>query len=105
MDTLKTKEQFYALINQEKMMFVFSADWCPDCRVIEPHYSDIMNIFPEYTFVLVDRDKFVDICQAYDVFGIPSFIAFHKGKEVGRFVSKNRKTKDEIIQFIQGLSL
>ncbi|HEY4600207.1 MAG TPA: thioredoxin family protein [Cerasibacillus sp.] len=104
MDTLKTKEQFNELINQGKVIFVFSADWCPDCRVIEPFYPEIIKAFPEYTFMMVDRDEFIDVCQAHDVFGIPSFIAFDNGKEIGRFVSKDRKTKEEIIQFIQGLS-
>ena len=38
-----------------------------------------------------------------DVFGIPSFIAFEDGRELGRFVSKDRKTQEEIEQFIEGL--
>jgi hypothetical protein len=37
------------------------------------------------------------------VFGIPSFIAFENGKELGRFVSKDRKTQEEIERFISGL--
>lgn len=105
MDTLETTEQFNELINKGKVIFVFSADWCPDCRVVEPFYPEIMEAFPEYTFMMVDRDEFIDICQAYDVFGIPSFIAFDDGKEIGRFVSKERKTKEEIVQFIKGLSV
>jgi len=39
-----------------------------------------------------------------DILGIPSFVAFDQGKEIGRFVSKLRKTKEEIIDFIDSLS-
>ncbi|MGP4108258.1 thioredoxin family protein [Virgibacillus sp. L01] len=103
MKTLETISEFNDLINKENIIALFSADWCPDCRVIEPVLPEIEQDFPEYTFILVDRDQFIEICQQYDVFGIPSFIAFKDGKESGRFVSKDRKTKDEILEFIKGL--
>lgn len=103
MKTLESTTQFKDLINTNKTIMLFTADWCPDCRVIEPILPEIEQHFSEYTFVLVDRDEFIEICQEYDVFGIPSFIAFNQGKEIGRFVSKDRKTKEEIEQFIKGL--
>lgn len=103
MKTLKTEEQLNELIKKDNVIALFSADWCPDCRVIEPILPEIENEYPTYTFVLIDRDQFIDICQANDVFGIPSFIAFKNGQEKGRFVSKDRKTKEEIIRFIESL--
>ncbi len=36
------------------------------------------------------------------MYGIPSFIAFNRGKEVHRFVDKKRKTEEQIIEFIKG---
>ena len=59
--------------------------------------------YGDYTFVHIDRDQFIDLCIEQDVFGIPSFIAFEDGRELGRFVSKDRKTQEEIEQFIEGL--
>ena len=83
---------------------MFSADWCPDCRVIEPILPRIEADYPEYTFVYVDRDEFIDLCGDLDIFGIPSFIGFSEGKETGRFVSKDRKSQIEIEDFINSLS-
>lgn len=100
---LKTGEQFKDFIQQEKVIMIFSADWCPDCRVLDPLLPSIEEQFNENTFVYVDRDKFIDICIEYDIFGIPSFIGFNKGQEVGRFVSKDRKTEQEITNFIEKL--
>lgn len=104
MKILESTEQFNELKNNEQVIMVFSAGWCPDCRVIEPVLPEIEASFPEYTFVEVDRDEYIDICEEYDIYGIPSFLAFKNGKEIGRFVSKDRKTKEEIVDFIQGLS-
>ena len=104
MEKLQSVEQFEQLKNEERTMFYFSADWCPDCRVIEPILPGIVADYPEYQFIYVDRDEFIDICQQMDVFGIPSFIAFNNGEEVGRFVSKDRKTREEIEEFMNSLS-
>jgi thiol-disulfide isomerase/thioredoxin len=100
---LESIEQFEQLRDHGKTIFMFSAGWCPDCRVIEPFLPEVESKFNEYTFIHVDRDQFIEICQQLDVFGIPSFIAFENGKELGRFVSKDRKTQEEIERFISGL--
>lgn len=103
MEKLQTVDQYDALKNEGKHIFLFSATWCGDCRVIEPIMPEIETKFPDFTFIYVDRDEFIDVCAANDVFGIPSFIAYDNGKELGRFVSKDRKTQEQIEEFIQSL--
>lgn len=103
MKKLESVEQFNQFKNEGKYIFMFSADWCPDCRFIDPFLPEIQEKYQEYTFIYVDRDEFIDLCAKVDVFGIPSFIAYEKGNELGRFVSKDRKSKEEIERFIEGL--
>lgn len=86
-----------------KKMLFFSADWCPDCRFIKPAMPDIEKEYSDYEFIYVDRDDNTDVAVDMGVFGIPSFIAFEDGKELGRFVNKDRKTKTEVEKFINGL--
>ncbi|WP_203247117.1 thioredoxin family protein [Sporosarcina beigongshangi] len=104
MEKLQSIEQFEQLKNEERIIFMFSANWCSDCRVIEPILPGIEADYPEYTFIEVDRDEFIDLCGELDIFGIPSFLGFHSGVEVGRFVSKDRKTQAEIEEFINSLT-
>ncbi|MBR8644110.1 thioredoxin family protein [[Brevibacterium] frigoritolerans] len=103
MEKLQTVEQYDALKMKANISFFFSATWCGDCRVIEPIMPEIETKFPDFTFIYVDRDEFIDVCAANDVFGIPSFIAYDNGNELGRFVSKDRKTQEQIEEFIQSL--
>lgn len=103
MKKLASIEEFQQLKESGRQIFLFSADWCPDCRVIEPVLPEIEEKYNEYNFVYVDRDDFLDLCISMDIFGIPSFVAFDSGKELGRFVSKDRKTKEEIEQFVESL--
>ncbi|MCM3767160.1 thioredoxin family protein [Neobacillus niacini] len=104
MKHLESIEEFTQLRENGRTIFMFSANWCPDCRFIDPVLPEIEAKFSEFTFIYVDRDDFIDICQQLDVYGIPSFVAFENGKELGRFVSKDRKTQEEIEAFITGLN-
>lgn len=103
MEKLQSVEQYQSLKNNGKHVFLFTAGWCPDCRFLEPFMPDIENEYPEYNFVSVDRDDFIDLCSELNIFGIPSFIAYKDGEEIGRFVSKDRKTKEEVEKFMDSL--
>jgi thiol-disulfide isomerase/thioredoxin len=102
-EKLQSVEQFESLKNSGSHVFLFTAGWCPDCRFLEPFLPEIENEYKEYTFVSVDRDEFIDLCGELDIFGIPSFVVFKDGQEIGRFVSKDRKTKEEVEEFMDSL--
>lgn len=91
------------LEEQGKTVLFFTADWCPDCRFIYPVMPDIEAENPEFNFVRVNRDDFMEVAQQWDIFGIPSFVVVENGQEIGRFVDKNRKTKTEINSFLADL--
>ncbi|MFQ6862129.1 MAG: thioredoxin family protein [Beduini sp.] len=88
---------------QEKSIFMFTAGWCPDCVFVKPFIGQIVSDNPEFKFYKIDRDQFIDLCKDLDIMGIPSFVAYDKGVETGRFVSKLRKTKQEIQNFIDSV--
>ncbi|WP_332649018.1 thioredoxin family protein [Lysinibacillus sp. 54212] len=103
MKNLNSIEEFEGLKNGERVLFVFSADWCGDCRFLDPILPIIEEKYAQYEFIQIDRDEFIDLCVNMDIFGIPSFVAYEKGVELGRFVSKERKTQQEIEAFIDSL--
>ncbi|UQS83348.1 thioredoxin family protein [Bombilactobacillus thymidiniphilus] len=92
-------------ITQEgKYILFFEADWCPDCHFIEPELPSIEKDYSQYQFIQVDRDKFLDLAKELGIMGIPSFVAFENGKEIGRLVNKERKTKEQVENFIASLA-
>ena len=98
---LHSMEEFKEAAAKEGVhIFTFSANWCPDCRFIEPFMPKLVEAYSDYKFYYVDRDEKSDICQALMVMGIPSFVAYKDGQESGRFVSKLRKTEKEINDFL-----
>lgn len=83
-----------------KHVFFFTAGWCPDCTFIKPKMPEIEAENPEFIFIEVDRDEYIDLAIEWDIFGIPSFLVIENGKETGRLVNKLRKTKEEVNSFL-----
>jgi len=105
MKHLQSIDEFQTMKNNGTHVFMFSAGWCPDCRFIEPVLPEIEENYQQFTFVEVNRDEFIELCQELDIFGIPSFVVFKDGKEIGRFVNKDRKTKEQIEEFLNSLEV
>ena len=100
----KSIEEIANLVEQDgKKVFLFVADWCGDCRYIYPVLPEIEESNPEFTFIRVDRDEYMDLAKLWDVCGIPSLVVLYKDKEIGRFVNRDRKTKAQINDFLAGL--
>ncbi|WP_026671657.1 thioredoxin family protein [Alkalihalobacterium bogoriense] len=104
MKELQRLEMYHEEIKKGISVVMFSADWCPDCRVIEPFLPEVEAKFSNMTFFYANRDEFIDLCAQLDVFGIPSFLVYRDGEEIARFVSKDRKTQEEIEQFLSSVS-
>ncbi len=45
----------------------------------------------------------MDLAKLWDVYGIPSLVVLEKDKEIGRFVNRDCKSKEQINDFLAGL--
>ena len=102
MTLIQTEQQFNEIIAEKKpTLAIFKAAWCKDCHFIDPFMPELETHYAEkLSFVTIDRDEHPDLCERYNVLGIPSFIVIREGQELTRFVSKLRKTREEIEQFL-----
>lgn len=100
--TIKSLEDFQKAI-QKKCIIVFSTNWCPDCIYMKSYLEHLVESNQTYQFYYVDRDEMLDLCIDLKILGIPSFIAYDKGEELGRLVSKLRKTEEEVQSFIDSI--
>ena len=91
--------------NKGLVILLYTASWCGDCKFIKPFLPLIENEHSNFDFVEVDIDKFEELADKMSIKGIPSFVVLKDGKEIGRFVNGDRKTKAEIDQFIEGLDI
>jgi thioredoxin 1 len=69
----------------------FWADWCGPCRSIAPYYEELSNQYQgKVTFAKVDTDANPRTPTRLGIQGIPTFIIFKGGAEVGRVVGADR---------------
>ncbi len=104
MKEIKSIEEFKEVTATGKSIILFTANWCPDCIVIKPFMPSVIEKYTDFNFYTVNRDNLMDLCIELDIFGIPSFVAFKEGSEMGRFVNKDRKTRQQIEDFIESLA-
>ena len=95
-----TQDELNQKIASGDYVLFFTADWCPDCNFIKPAMPAIEQEFSNFQFLLVDRDENIDLAADLGIMGIPSFVVYKDGKEVGRFVNKDRKTKEQVEDFL-----
>ena len=105
MEKINSIDEFNTRINKDGIVVaVFRVEWCPDCHFITPFMDEVLEKFEgKLTAFNINKDDFLSIAEEYNVNGIPSFVAFKGGKEIGRFVSKLRKTQAEIEDFFTSL--
>ncbi|ETT32610.1 MULTISPECIES: thioredoxin family protein [unclassified Paenibacillus] len=102
MDKISSPAQFQVAIQSPRLtVAVFKADWCVDCKFIDPFMPDVQQKYAErLTLVEVDVDAVGEVSQEQNILGIPSFVAYTDGRELVRFVNKLRKSREEIEKFL-----
>ncbi len=97
------KEKLSEITKSGRVVLEFSADWCPDCHFLDPFLPEIEQDFSESKFYQIDRDGSIDVAKELNIMGIPSFVVYQDGEEIGRLVNKDRKTKDQVEDFLRSL--
>lgn len=102
MKSINSMEEFYQVIEQDKPIFIyFYTVWCPDCFAVKPYLPKLEEEFQDVSFYMMNRDTDIELARHLNIFGIPSFLMYQASKEIGRFVSKDRKTHQEVQAFIK----
>lgn len=102
MKILNSIEEFYNAVEQEgKTVVYFYTKWCPDCIVLIPRLSKLVDAFEDITFYKMNRDTDIALSKHLNIFGIPSFLVYEKGELLGSLVNKKRKSYGEITTFIE----
>ena len=74
------------------------------CFIKEQYFidnSDFINMLDSGN--VLKQSQRTHLCIELKILGIPSFVAYDKGEELGRFVSQLRKTEEEVQSFIDSI--
>lgn len=88
-------ESFNEIINQDKVLVDFYAEWCGPCKMLTPVLERLGDSFE---IVKVDVDKHFDLAKEYGIMSVPTLIIFKNGKVVKQMIGFNGydELKDEL---------
>jgi len=100
MSVIKLSEKnFDEVINNDKVLVDFYADWCGPCKMQSPIVDNIADEHPEIKVGKLNIDDEMDIAEKYGIVSIPTLLIFKNGQPVGKFVGLTRK--EEILGAIE----
>ena len=65
---------------KEKVILNFYTDWDLPSKVAAPYFKRLAKDNINITFVKVNYNKGHEICDEYDIFGMPIFMSFFNGE-------------------------
>jgi thiol-disulfide isomerase/thioredoxin len=88
---------------------VFTAEWCPDCRINVPKFFSILMALEDSDFSLeiieVKRGMTDEnnLAEKMNVMAIPTFIFLKDGKELGRIIEHPKgKLEEDMAEILVG---
>ena len=105
------------LNNYDKIVLIFTADWCSPCQLISPHIIEISKDIncKNIKFFKVNVDNHPELSNKYDIRNIPTFIliqsdnnlAFRNRPNLGIFdiTSENNENDLNIVDRIVGTDI
>jgi thioredoxin 1 len=97
--TRSSQDLLAPFISAGDVIIDFYADWCGPCKRMSPLIDDLAASMPEFTFLKINRDHFLELASTYKITSIPTLIFIRNGKEIGRYDGKPL-TKNELAQLI-----
>jgi thioredoxin 1 len=84
----------------------FTANWCPPCRVLAPHFARLSSSYQgKLTFAKMDTDENDIVPARFGIQGIPTLVLFAGGSPVGRLVGPHPgRLQQSIEQLLAGVS-
>ena len=81
-------QTFKEAINKDKIAIIdFWASWCGPCKMLAPNFEEASEeLGGEYYFYKCNVDDNTDLAIEYNVYSIPTLLAFKNGKEIARNV-------------------
>jgi len=81
-----------------KHVLYFTADWCNPCKKVRPIVEEL-NLDSAVKFQIIDVDISIELCKAYEIKLIPTFVLVEDGIETKRMTEA--KTKQELLDFYE----
>jgi len=79
-----------------KKIFLFTAEWCPSCKTLEPVMDRIKSTIPVEK---INIEYETDRTKAAKVTSVPTVVLVENGEEIRRFYGP--RSYEQVLEFIK----
>ncbi|MCI8569107.1 MAG: thioredoxin [Bacilli bacterium] len=98
MEYIKSVSEFNELIQNEKVLVDFYAEWCGPCQMLGKVLEEVDKERDDIKIVKVNTDDFLSLAKDFKIMSIPAVKVFENGKVIKEKVGF--MTKNELLEFI-----
>ena len=97
-----TKDNFRELVSQGTVLVDVWGPSCQPCFALMPHVERLADQRDDLSVVKLEAPKARRLCMELRVMGLPAFLLFRDGEEVGRLAGGD-VTADKLDDWLEGL--
>lgn len=98
MNYIKSEKEFDEVIQKDKVIVDFYAEWCGPCKMLSPILEKVSEELKLDTYK-VNVDEVEEVARRYGIMSIPTVMIFSKGKEVNKHVGYMEE--EELKEFVK----
>ena len=98
MNYIKSEKEFDEVIQKDKVIVDFYADWCGPCKMLSPILDKVSKELSLDTYK-VNVDDVEEVARRYGIMSIPTVMIFSKGEEVRKHVGFMEE--EELKEFVK----
>ncbi len=98
MNYIKSEKEFDEVIQKDKVIVDFYAEWCGPCKMLSPILEKVSEELKLDTYK-VNVDDVEEVARRYGIMSIPTVMIFSKGKEVNKHVGYMEE--EELKEFVK----
>lgn len=98
MQEIRKINDFYEMIEHDKVLVIFYADWSGPANILLQVTEGLKEELKSYEVVKVNTDKLMQITRKYHITSVPALKVFKNGKIT--LESSGVKTRDELAKLL-----
>lgn len=98
MNYIKSEKEFDEVIQKDKVIVDFYAEWCGPCKMLSPILEKVSKELNLDTYK-VNVDDVEEVARRYGIMSIPTVMIFSEGEEVGKHVGFMEE--EELKEFVK----
>ncbi len=98
MNYIKSEKEFDEVIQKDKVIVDFYAEWCGPCKMLSPILDKVSKELSLDTYK-VNVDDVEEVARRYGIMSIPTVMIFSKGEEVKKNVGFMEE--EELKEFVK----